>query len=57
MLAVILALVRARVRLDPPRVAQRLVPEEPRVGGVVLLYTREERGVGRMARRVTVAVD
>ncbi len=57
MLAVILALVRARVRLDPPRVAQRLVPEEPRVGGVVLLYTREERGVGPMARRVTVAVD
>src|SRR6266851_9507724 len=37
----------ARLCADPPRVAQRLVPEEPRVSGVVRLRVGEERGVRR----------
>jgi len=42
---------------DLPRVAQRLVPEEPRVSGVVRLRAREERRVGRAGPRIAVAVN
>ncbi len=54
LLAVILAL--ARSRSDPTRVAQRLVPEEPRVDGVVRHCASEEHGVGYNTRWVVVAV-
>ena len=54
LLAVILAL--GRLRSDPTRVAQRLVPEEPRAGGVVRHCASEEHGVGYNTRWVVVSV-
>ena len=43
------------MRADPAQVAQRLIPEEPRIGGIVLLHVREERRVGGAARQITVS--